>query len=80
MVEYSPAKVIPKDLVSTFFVKSLKCFKFSRLQYMSHPPTSSPEPLFRIPLIAKRCAGDEDVTPPTWFSACAIMVTDWLGM
>ena len=35
MTEYSPIKVINKDLVSTFFDKDLKC---SRLEYMSHPP------------------------------------------
>ena len=36
MVEYSPINVLPKDLVSTFFDKDLKCFKYLKLQYMSH--------------------------------------------
>ena len=31
MLEYSPIKVIHKDLVSTFFDKNLKCFKILRL-------------------------------------------------
>ena len=38
MVECSPINVIPKDLVNTFFDKDLKCFKFSKLQYMPHRP------------------------------------------
>ena len=38
MIQYSPIKVVPKDLVSTFFEKDLKCFKFSKLHYMSHRP------------------------------------------
>ena len=36
MVEYSPINVLPKDLVSTLFDKDLKCFKYLKLQYMSH--------------------------------------------
>ena len=30
MVGYSPVKVIPKDLVSTFFDEDFKCFEISK--------------------------------------------------